>query len=411
MSRAYHLFEVFGVELEYMLVDRDHLDVLPLTDEVLKAVAGDYVAEVERDSLAWSNELVLHVIELKTNGPAPGLDGLAPLFQASAQEIERILEPLGGRLMPGGMHPWMDPWRETRLWPHEYSAVYSTLDRIFDCRGHGWSNLQSLHMNLPFAGDEEFGRLHSAIRLVMPLMPALAAASPVMDGRLTGLADNRLAVYRDNQKRIPSITGRVIPEPLFTEEEYREKILAPMYADIEPWDPDGVLRYEWLNSRGAIARFERNTIEVRVLDVQECPQADMAVYGLIVEVLRALAEERLPGGERTRWAFPVERLVPVLDSSIRQGGAAWIEDGEYLSLFDLDPGRPLTANAVWRELLERLGPRMATDQARTAERLLAQGTLAERLQRALGPAPGRDGLLRQYRRLADCLAQGTLFDA
>lgn len=394
-----------------MVVDRHRLDVLPLADEVLRAAAGDYVSEVERDSLAWSNELVLHVIELKTNGPARGLNGLAPLFQASAREIDRILEPRGGRLMPGGMHPWMDPWRETRLWPHEYSAVYSTLDRIFDCRGHGWSNLQSLHLNLPFSGDEEFGRLHSAIRLVMPLMPGLAAASPVMDGRLTGMADSRLAVYRDNQKRIPSITGQVIPEPVFTEEEYREKILAPMYADIEPWDPQGVLRHEWLNSRGAIARFERDTIEVRVLDVQECPQADLAIYALIVAVLRALTQERWPGGERQHWIFPTDRLAAVLDAAIRDGGAAWIEDRSYLRLFGLDPDRPMTANAVWRELLERVGPELESSEAQTAGRLLAGGTLAERLQRALGPDPGRDRLEREYRRLADCLAEGTLFDA
>ncbi len=411
MSRSYHLFEVFGVELEYMVVDRAGLDVLPVTDEVLKAVAGEYVSEVERDTLAWSNELVLHVVELKTNGPVRSLAGLEQRFQASVHEINRILDPRGGMLMPGGMHPWMDPWRETRLWPHEYSAVYAALDRIFDCRGHGWSNLQSLHMNLPFCGDEEFGRLHSAIRLVMPVMPALAAASPAMEGRLTGLADNRLAAYRENQQRIPSITGRLIPEPVFSEEEYREKILAPMYADIAPWDPEGVLAFEWLNSRGAIARFERDTIEVRVLDVQECPAADLAIYGLIVEVLRALTEERWPGGHPAQWAFPVDRLVPILDACIREGGAAWIEDGAYLALFDLNPGRPRTANDLWRELLRRVGPDLAPEHAGLAERLLARGTLAERLVRALGPTPGLPHLRSAYRRLAECLAEGSLFDA
>ena len=50
--------------------------------------------------------------------------------------------------------------------------MYEAYDRIFDCRGHGWANLQAVHLNLPFSGDEEFGRLHAAIRLVLPIMPA-----------------------------------------------------------------------------------------------------------------------------------------------------------------------------------------------------------------------------------------------
>ena len=54
------------------------------------------------------------------------------------------------------MHPWMDP-RAASLWPHEYGEVYAAYDRIFDCRRHGWANLQSVHLNLPFADEREFG--------------------------------------------------------------------------------------------------------------------------------------------------------------------------------------------------------------------------------------------------------------
>ncbi|NJL28684.1 MAG: glutamate--cysteine ligase, partial [Thermoanaerobaculia bacterium] len=175
-SGPWHLFEVVGVELEYMIVDRETLAVRPVADEVLRAVAGEIVSDVETGELAWSNELVLHVIELKTNGPAPRLAGLEAFFERDVRRINELLAPLGGRLMPTAMHPWMDPHTETRLWPHEYSPVYEAYDRIFGCRGHGWSNLQSLHLNLPFTGDEEFARLHAAVRLLLPILPALAAS-------------------------------------------------------------------------------------------------------------------------------------------------------------------------------------------------------------------------------------------
>ncbi len=272
-----HLFEGFGVELEYMIVDRESLDIRPIADAVLRDDAGQVVSDVEFDRIAWSNELALHVIELKTNGPAPDFSNLSDQFHEHVQRIEARLESEHARLMPTGMHPWMHPHNEFQLWPYEYSSIYGTYDRIFDCHGHGWANLQSVHLNLPFADDAEFGRLHAAIRLLLPILPALAASSPIIERKKTDWLDTRLEVYRTNAKRIPSIIGRVIPEPVYTHADYDEKIFQPMYQDIAPKDPEGLLQHEFLNSRGAIARFERNAIEIRVLDVQECPQADVAI--------------------------------------------------------------------------------------------------------------------------------------
>ena len=49
---ALHLWEAFGVELEYMIVDAVTLDVRPITDKVLYEVAGEYVAEVEMGEIS-----------------------------------------------------------------------------------------------------------------------------------------------------------------------------------------------------------------------------------------------------------------------------------------------------------------------------------------------------------------------
>jgi gamma-glutamyl:cysteine ligase YbdK (ATP-grasp superfamily) len=405
-ARRLGLFEGFGIELEYMIVDRCSLAVLPISDKVLEEAGGELTGEVEMGALAWSNELVLHVIELKTNGPAPKLAGLADFFAADVRRINDLLEPLGGRLMPGAMHPWMDPGREMRLWPHDNGPIYQAYDRIFGCHGHGWANLQSMHINLPFAGDAEFARLHSAIRLVLPLLPALAASSPVMDGRPTGLLDNRLEVYRNNQRRIPSIAAQVIPEPVFSRAEYEERILRPMYRDIAAHDPQGVLQCEWLNSRGAIARFERGAIEIRVLDVQECPRADLAIASLVVAVVRALTDERWSSlAEQQRW--PVTALERILLAAIRQGEDAVIEDEDYLELFGFSGGSCRSAD-LWRYLAEAvLKPE---DEHRPAlETIFEKGTLARRLLAALGATPGTERLREVYGRLCDCLENGEMF--
>ncbi|MDP2104410.1 MAG: glutamate-cysteine ligase family protein, partial [Desulfobulbaceae bacterium] len=156
-----HIFAGFGIELEYMIVHQDTLDVLPIADQLLTAAAGELTNDVERGAFEWSNELALHVIEMKTAGPAVNLAGLALGLQGEVTAMNRLLAPMNATLLPSAMHPWMDPYRETKLWPHGYRAVYKAYNRIFNCQGHGWSNLQSVHLNLAFNGDDEFGRLHA----------------------------------------------------------------------------------------------------------------------------------------------------------------------------------------------------------------------------------------------------------
>ncbi|HRK34868.1 MAG TPA: glutamate-cysteine ligase family protein, partial [Candidatus Hydrogenedentes bacterium] len=323
--RNFHLFERFGIELEYMIVDAETLDVMPVTDEVLKSVTGEYVNEFERGPVTWSNELVLHVIELKSTQPLQSLDGAHVAYQENVRALNALLAGRGACLMPTAMHPWMDPFTNTRLWPHGNNEIYDAFNAIFDCRGHGWSNLQSVHLNLPFANDEEFARLHAAIRILMPIMPALAASSPIMELKTTGILDNRMDVYRTNSSRIPLVTGLVIPEPVFSAEDYQRSILQRLYHEIAPHDPEGILQEEWLNARGAIARFERNTIEVRVLDVQECPAADLAIVSAITAALRALSSGHwISLAEQQKWA--TESLHEILLDVVHFGEKAVIRD-------------------------------------------------------------------------------------
>ena len=411
MSAPLHLFEAFGVELEYMLVSAASLDVLPAADEVLRAAAGEYVADVERGDVSWSNELALHVIELKTTEPARSLEPLAGAFQENVRQINGLLAPLGGRLMPSAMHPWMDPQRELKLWPHDNSPVYEAFHRIFDCRGHGWANLQSVHLNLPFAGDEEFARLHAAIRLLLPILPALSASSPLMDGRPTGFLDSRLEVYRGNCARVPAVTGLVIPEAVWSRQEYEEKILRPLYAAIAPFDPEGTLQYEWLNARGAIARFDRNTIEVRVLDVQECPLADVAICAGIVAVLRLLVSEAL-SSRTEQQSMATEQLRDILLETTRDAEQAEIADADYLRLLGFK-GRPsCSAKELWRHLLREVGSQGQYELGELIAPLhliLDRGPLARRLLGALGDDTSRQKMRHIYEDLCGCLANGRMF--
>ncbi len=410
-TAAAGLFTLYGVELEYMIVDAATLAVRPVADELLTAAAGELTDEFENGTIAWNNELALHVIEFKCNGPQPHLSGLAGDFQRNVVHANKLLEEHGRRLMPSAMHPWMDPARDLKLWPHGTRIIYETFDRIFSCRGHGWANLQSAHLNLPFADDDEFARLHAAIRFLIPFMPALCASSPVMDGRRSGTLDNRLAVYRNNCARIPSVTGAVVPEPVSDMNEYHERILAPVYRDLEPHDPDGVLRHEWVNARGAIARFDRMAIEIRVLDVQECPAADLARSAIISAVLKSLCEAQWCD-PRALNRFPTTELAALFQGAVRDAERTELGRRDYLAALGVSSAG-ITLHGLWEALIEHAAAAGALDQeaGRMAELYLREGTLATRILAALGAKDDRTVLNRVYRELCNTLADGSGFSA
>jgi carboxylate-amine ligase len=412
-SEPLGLWEGVGVEVEYAIVDAATLDVKPVADRLLeaalRATGGGAVGDagpgdVDRAPLAWSNELALHVVEIKTARPAAGFVGLAALFQESVAEIATLLDPLDARLMPGGMHPWMDPALELRLWPHEYNDVYRAFDRIFGCSGHGWANLQSTHVNLPFRGDEEFARLHDAVRLVLPLIPALAASSPVLDGTLGPALDNRLLAYRENARNVPSVAGVVVPERVGSRAHYRETILERIYADLLPLDPEGVLRHEWVNARGATARFSRGSIEIRVLDCQECVASDLAVAAAVVAAVRGVDVDGPMPSDDT--------LTAVLDRTITLGRNALVADPVYLERLGVDPEGISTAGELWAELSEPvLANRSVPELHAPLEVILQRGPLAERIVSALGAiAPSRARLREVYGSLCDCVEAGEPFE-
>lgn len=402
-----HLFAGFGVELEYMVVDREDLAVRPIVDSLFRDFCGTQVSEVDNGSIAWSNELTAHVVELKTNGPTRDPYQAAQDFHRNIEEINTILGRHNAMLLPGAAHPWMDPMQEMVLWPHDSHQIYNLYNTIFNCRGHGWANLQSTHLNLPFTGDAEFARLHTAIRLLLPLLPALSASSPLLDGEPTGWLDSRLKVYLHNQDRLPILTGRLIPEAVFSEKGYEEQIFAPIMAAISPFDPQGLMNKYFLNSRGAIARFDRSAIEIRILDIQECPLADCSIALLIIEILRGLAT-----ANRAEFALQsradTEMLRELFLRTIKTGGETLVTDSRYLRLFELN-AKAMPVSEIWQTLFARCSGMFASKTRQTLELILREGCLASRIIRGLQGDYRRENMREQYRRLADSLQQNSLY--
>jgi len=407
MTSLLPIFQGYGVELEYMIVDKQTLKVKPICDEIIKKIEGTYTSDTEFKNIGWSNELVLHVIELKTPVPVKSLIGLENDFLRSISKINCILKEYNSILLPSASHPFMDPFTETKLWPHEHNAVYESYDRIFGCKGHGWANLQSVHLNLPFANDEEFGRLHSAIRLLLPIIPALTASSPILDGKLTGYKDIRLSVYQNNQMKIPIIAGDIIPERAFTRSEYEEIIFKNIFKAIAPFDTENILQFEWLNSRGVIARFDRNAFEIRIIDIQEAPIVDVAIVFVIVEILKNLVNEKwISFEEQKLWSE--KKLGLIYQSIIKDAESTTIEDLDYLKIFGIN--EKTTANNLWKNLVETVDFTGYDNYKNIIDNILVKGTLSTRIINKLINNFSKENIISVYKMLSHSLAENKFFE-
>ncbi len=105
------------------------------------------------------------------------------------------------RLLNALCHASLDGFhKEMRLWPHGSSEIYDALHRILiaeDMVGLTYRAHILIFLSLI---ENEFVRLHAAIRLVLPLIPSIAASSPFADQEASGYHDTRLHTYKSNQR-------------------------------------------------------------------------------------------------------------------------------------------------------------------------------------------------------------------
>ncbi len=402
---SFPILSVIGIEIEYMLVDADSLSIAPLSDKLLMQLAGELVNEWEIDEIAVSNELVLHVIELKNNGPKEPTFAIAQQFQQGINQLQSILAHHNMKLMPSAAHPWMNPLTETRRWPHGNQEIYRQYDKIFDCRGHGWANLQSMHVNLPFSDENEFIRLHNAVRLILPLLPALAASSPILDRQYTGWQDSRLHYYEINQQKIPQISGHIIPEFIRGYDDYNTTILQPMYDAIKPHDVEGILQNSWLNSRGAIAKFDLNAIEIRILDSQECVNADISIALLIHALLKNITTTQ---NHYLDNPCETERLKSVYQQSFRNGLDVWVDDSILSQQWEL-PKKKMKIKHILSDMIERVSSDLPFLVQQILEQTLSEGNLSQRIRKACGSDLSSPLLHSVYQQLAYCLTSNQRF--
>jgi gamma-glutamyl:cysteine ligase YbdK (ATP-grasp superfamily) len=322
-----------------------------------------------------------------------------------------LREQFDAQLLPTGMHPFMKP-SDTHLWRRSGASIYDAYAQLFPIHEHGWLNVQSCQTNLPFGTtEEETAVLHNAIACLLPYLPALAASSPYYDGRPGPNVCNRMAFYKTNQRRIPEIAGRIVPEYMTSFAQYRRDVFDRIYAALDRIEGGDKIRYEFVNSRGAILRFDRNAIEVRVVDLQECVKMDVAIATFVrraaMALVRALQEGRMQLPDHAV-------LVEDYDAGVTHGRAARVF-APHLVLANRASGGTVPAEATLRCLLDLAGRDASASESaylRLVESRVRDGNLSERIRaeverRSRSDATRLDALRGVYGDLAQCLLANT----
>jgi glutamate---cysteine ligase / carboxylate-amine ligase len=270
-----------GTEHEYSIND-PRFNALPVSDRIIKTICGRPESEILFGDVKLGKELQKTVLEIVPRLPA---DNLASLEDQLVNGIRKFYHIFREQywLLGLGMHPTMTLDR-TAVWDHDEGEYYDAYDRLFNIHQHGWLNIQALQINLSYAHEQELVATYNRIRSLLPYLVAVTASSPMVEGHLTGVADNRLVYYRENQKEIPLICNRIIPEKIRSLGDYRAT-QEEVFAELRQRDAD-ILCEEWVNSSGLIVRFSRTCLEIKALDEQECIRSDMAVCAFVRSLVR-----------------------------------------------------------------------------------------------------------------------------
>jgi glutamate---cysteine ligase / carboxylate-amine ligase len=305
-----------GVEEEFAILDPETLEMAPRFEQLRAAAEPDRVLFE-----GITGELISSEIEIISGRAESLADALA-----KQRERRRRLFALAGReraaLGATGTHPWADYREQPIIDTEHYHRVEDGLKYV------AWrNNTFSLHVHLGVRDLDRAVRVCDRLRGVLPLLLAVSANSPYIDGRDSGLQSARTQSFTKSFPRcgIPDVFGGW--------RAYREYIefLKRSNSIVE-------FTQVWWSVR---PHFSFGTVEVRICDVQATAQESDALTALMVA---CIAQALRDIDEDVPFEDPAPRLIEEnMWRAIRFG-----LDGK---LIDLQHGEEYPARA----LIERLG--------------------------------------------------------
>jgi glutamate---cysteine ligase / carboxylate-amine ligase len=306
-----------GLEEEFAVLDAGTLDLAPRFEELRDAAQdGDPLL-----AGAIAGELISSEIEIRSGRG----DDLADAIARQREVRGRLFALAAARdvaLGSTGTHPWADYRRQRNIDTEHYRRVVEGLQYVARR-----NNTFSLHVHVGVRDIERAVAACDRLRPVLPLLLAVSASSPFLEGLDSGLASARTQTFTRSFPRCG------IPDAYGSWPAYRDYIefLVATRSIVE-------YTQVWWSIR---PHFAFGTVEVRICDAQPTAAESEGLSGLIVAcVLQAARDhdEGVPFGD------PAPRFVEEnLWRALRFG-----LDGE---LIDLDTRRTYPAASVTERLL------------------------------------------------------------
>jgi glutamate---cysteine ligase / carboxylate-amine ligase len=270
-----------GVEEEFALLDPETLDLTPRFEELRDAAQSDPLLHAH-----ITGELISSEIEIISG---VGVD----LHDALARQRERrrrlfaFAASHGVALGATGTHPWADYREQPIIDTEHYRRVEDGLKYV------AWrNNTFSLHVHLGVRDLDRAIRVCDRLRPVLPLLLAISANSPFLDGRNTGLHSARTQSFTKSFPRCG------VPDAFGGWRAYREYIefLQRTNSIVE-------FTQVWWSVR---PHFSFGTVEVRICDVQASAQESDALAALMVA---CIAQATRDVDEGVPFTDPAPRLI------------------------------------------------------------------------------------------------------
>jgi carboxylate-amine ligase len=174
-----------GLEEEFAILDAGTLGLVSRFEELRDAaVAGDSGL-----GQSISGELIASEIEIRS-GRGQTLASAVAAQREYRRRLFALAAEHGVALSATGTHPWAD-YREQRIIDTDH---YQRLDR--ELRYVVWrNNTFSLHVHVGVQGPDRAVRTCDRLRPVLPLLLAISANSPYLDGQDSGLHSARTVSF------------------------------------------------------------------------------------------------------------------------------------------------------------------------------------------------------------------------
>jgi glutamate---cysteine ligase / carboxylate-amine ligase len=173
-----------GIEEEFAILDAATLDMVPRFEELKEAGAKD---DVLADAIA--GELIRSEIEIRSGRGEDPADALARQ-RVARRRLFALATQHGIALGATGTHPWADYREQEFIDTEHYRRVSEGLQYAAKR-----NNTFGLHVHVGVGGADRAIRTCDRLRSVLPLLLAVSANSPYVDGRDSGLHSARTEVF------------------------------------------------------------------------------------------------------------------------------------------------------------------------------------------------------------------------